>query len=37
MYTKRGITNLFAGVPVSDLEASIDWYSRFFGRPLDSR
>ena len=31
------ITHLFAGVPVSDLETSIDWYSRFFGRPPDSR
>jgi catechol 2,3-dioxygenase-like lactoylglutathione lyase family enzyme len=31
------ITHLFAGVPVSDLEASIDWYTRFFGRPPDSR
>lgn len=31
------ITDLFAGVPVSDLEASIDWYTRFFGRPPDSR
>jgi hypothetical protein len=30
------ITHLFAGVPVSDLEASIDWYT-FFGRPPDSR
>jgi catechol 2,3-dioxygenase-like lactoylglutathione lyase family enzyme len=30
------ITHLFAGVPVSDLEASIDWYTRFFGRPPDS-
>jgi catechol 2,3-dioxygenase-like lactoylglutathione lyase family enzyme len=29
------ITHLFAGVPVSDLDASIDWYTRFFGRPLD--
>jgi hypothetical protein len=27
------ITHLFAGVPVSDLDASIDWYTRFFGRP----
>jgi hypothetical protein len=27
------ITHLFAGVPVSDLGASIDWYTRFFGRP----
>jgi catechol 2,3-dioxygenase-like lactoylglutathione lyase family enzyme len=31
------ITGLFAGVPVSDLEASIDWYTRFFGRPPDTR
>ena len=31
------ITQLFAGVPVSDLEASIDWYTRFFGRPPDTR
>jgi catechol 2,3-dioxygenase-like lactoylglutathione lyase family enzyme len=31
------ITHLFAGVPVSDLDASIDWYTRFFGRPPDSR
>jgi catechol 2,3-dioxygenase-like lactoylglutathione lyase family enzyme len=31
------ITHLFAGVPVSDLEASIDWYTRFFGRPPDTR
>jgi catechol 2,3-dioxygenase-like lactoylglutathione lyase family enzyme len=31
------ITDLFAGVPVSDLEASIDWYTRFFGRPPDMR
>jgi catechol 2,3-dioxygenase-like lactoylglutathione lyase family enzyme len=31
------ITHLFAGVPVSDLNASIDWYTRFFGRPPDSR
>ena len=26
------ITHLFAGVPVSDLDASIDWYTRLFGR-----
>ena len=25
------------GYPVSDLDASIDWYTRFFGRPPDSR
>jgi catechol 2,3-dioxygenase-like lactoylglutathione lyase family enzyme len=31
------ITHLFAGVPVSDLEASIDWYTRFFGRTPDFR
>jgi hypothetical protein len=26
-----------AGVPVSDLDVGIDWYTRFFGRPPDSR
>jgi catechol 2,3-dioxygenase-like lactoylglutathione lyase family enzyme len=31
------ITHLFAGVPVSDLDTSIDWYTRFFGRPPDDR
>ena len=31
------ITHLFAGVPVSDLDPSIDWYTRFFGRPPDRR
>ena len=31
------ITDLFAGVPVSDLDAGIDWYTRFFGRPPDAR
>jgi catechol 2,3-dioxygenase-like lactoylglutathione lyase family enzyme len=31
------ITHLFAGVPVSDLEASIDWYTRFLGRAPDAR
>jgi catechol 2,3-dioxygenase-like lactoylglutathione lyase family enzyme len=31
------ITHLFAGVPVSDLDASIEWYMRFFGRPPDRR
>jgi catechol 2,3-dioxygenase-like lactoylglutathione lyase family enzyme len=31
------ITDLFAGVAVSDLDASIDWYTRFFGRPPDHR
>jgi catechol 2,3-dioxygenase-like lactoylglutathione lyase family enzyme len=29
------ITHLYAGVPVSDLDAGIDWYTRFFGRPPD--
>jgi catechol 2,3-dioxygenase-like lactoylglutathione lyase family enzyme len=31
------ITHLFAGVPVSDLNASIDWYTRFFRRRPDRR
>ncbi len=31
------MTHLFAGVPVSDLDAGIDWYTRFFGRPPDMR
>ena len=31
------ITQLVAGVPVSDLDASIDWYTRFFGRSPDMR
>jgi catechol 2,3-dioxygenase-like lactoylglutathione lyase family enzyme len=31
------ITHLFASVPVSDLDASIDWYTRFFGRAADLR
>ena len=31
------ITQLVAGVPVSDLNLSIDWYTRFFGRPADLR
>ena len=31
------ITGLYAGVPVSDLDAAIDWYTRFFGRPPDMR
>jgi catechol 2,3-dioxygenase-like lactoylglutathione lyase family enzyme len=29
--------NLYAGVPVSDLDASLDWYTRFFGRDPDLR
>jgi catechol 2,3-dioxygenase-like lactoylglutathione lyase family enzyme len=31
------ITHLFAGIPVSDLDAGIDWYKRFFGRSPDVR
>ena len=31
------ITHLIAGVPVSDLDAGLDWYTRFFGRPPDMR
>ena len=31
------ITQLIAGVPVSDLERGIDWYTRFFGREPDMR
>jgi catechol 2,3-dioxygenase-like lactoylglutathione lyase family enzyme len=31
------MTDLFAGVPVSDLDRGIDWYTRFFGREPDSR
>jgi catechol 2,3-dioxygenase-like lactoylglutathione lyase family enzyme len=31
------ITHLYAGVPVSDLGAGIDWYTRFFGREPDFR
>jgi catechol 2,3-dioxygenase-like lactoylglutathione lyase family enzyme len=31
------ITHLYAGVPVADLDAGIDWYTRFFGRPPDYR
>ena len=29
--------HLYGGVPVSDLDAAIDWYTRFFGRPPDFR
>jgi catechol 2,3-dioxygenase-like lactoylglutathione lyase family enzyme len=29
------LTHLFAGVPVSDLDAGVAWYTRFFGRPPD--
>jgi catechol 2,3-dioxygenase-like lactoylglutathione lyase family enzyme len=31
------ITHLYAGVPVADLDASIDWYTRLFGRVPDFR
>lgn len=31
------ITDLIAGVPVSDLELSVEWYTRFFGREPDLR
>lgn len=31
------ITRLYAGVPVTDLDASIDWYTRFVGRGPDFR
>jgi len=31
------ITQLIAGVPVSDLAAALDWYTRFFGRAPDLR
>ena len=31
------ITDLFAGVAVSDLDVSIDWYTRFFERHPDHR
>ena len=34
---RGAITELVAGVPVSDLEASVDWYTRLFGRPPDMR
>ena len=31
------ITHLIAGVPVTDLEAGIDWYMRLLGRDPDLR
>jgi catechol 2,3-dioxygenase-like lactoylglutathione lyase family enzyme len=34
---QSAITHLLSGVPVSDFDASIDWYTRFFGRPPDIR
>jgi catechol 2,3-dioxygenase-like lactoylglutathione lyase family enzyme len=35
--TDPAITHLIAGVPVSDLDAGSDWYTRFFGRVPDMR
>jgi catechol 2,3-dioxygenase-like lactoylglutathione lyase family enzyme len=37
MTQPAAITHLIAGVPVTDLEASLDWYTRFFGRSPDLR
>ena len=37
MTVQGAITHLIAGVPVSDLDAGIDWYTRFFGRAPDLR
>jgi catechol 2,3-dioxygenase-like lactoylglutathione lyase family enzyme len=31
------ITHLIAGVPVTDLDAGVDWYTRLFGRDPDMR
>jgi len=31
------MTHLYAGVPVSNLDAGIDWYTRFFDRAPDFR
>jgi catechol 2,3-dioxygenase-like lactoylglutathione lyase family enzyme len=33
----RSITHLYAGVPVTDLDVAIDWYTRLFGRDPDVR
>jgi catechol 2,3-dioxygenase-like lactoylglutathione lyase family enzyme len=32
-----GMNHLYAGVPVANLQASIDWYTRLFGRDPDFR
>lgn len=32
-----GITHIYAGVRVSDLDAGMAWYTRFFDRPPDFR
>jgi catechol 2,3-dioxygenase-like lactoylglutathione lyase family enzyme len=34
---QTAITDFFAGVPVSDLDASLDWYTRLLGRDPDRR
>jgi hypothetical protein len=31
------ITNVYAAVPVADLDAGMDWYTRLFGRPPDTK
>ena len=31
------LIRLIAGVPVSDLNAAVEWYTRFFGRSSDMR
>ena len=31
------ITHLIAGVPISDLDPGLDWYTRLFGRGPDMR
>jgi len=35
--SESAITHLIAGVPVSDLDAGLDWYTRLFGREPDLR
>jgi catechol 2,3-dioxygenase-like lactoylglutathione lyase family enzyme len=35
--SSAAITHLIAGVPVSDLDASLDWYARLLGRAPDLR
>ncbi|RKQ90767.1 hypothetical protein C8N24_0580 [Solirubrobacter pauli] len=34
---QSAITHLLAGVPVTNLDASLDWYTRLFGRAPDLR
>ena len=31
------ITDVLAGLPVTSLDAALDWYERLFGRPPDAR